>query len=160
MWKPDENRRRLARKIPNTRIWRFVCVVYSGWSRGWGGGCSSLSSPLNGAATPPKTFHWWWSPAPFLCNNHLLKMKKRSASGGFAPADPHRDFAPFTKWDYVYHRSTMYCIIDGLLKRKHKACITCGETNTCSLSFIYYYKIDLIDIFVIKFEHFLKHLSC
>ena len=65
---------------------------------------------------------------------------------GLRPQTHTGTLPPFTEWDYVYHRSTMYCIIDGLLKRKHKACITCGETNTCSLSFIYYYKIDLIDI--------------
>jgi hypothetical protein len=53
MWKPDENRRRLARKIPNTKILRFVFVVYSGGSKGWGVGLQPPVVPFKWSSRTP-----------------------------------------------------------------------------------------------------------
>ena len=97
-------------------------------------------------------------------------MNKLSASVGFAPRPPPGlcRSAPGPRIE-LHQRSTQLCLPlvynvvyhlvvweEGLFKSKRKAAEHAeGETNTSSLSFIYYNKL----IFVIKFERFLIHLS-
>ena len=81
-----------------------------------------LSPPVNGAAAempPPSIFHWWWPHPPVLMQQSPSENEKNvQLLGGFAP-DPHRGCAPGPRielhrvglLDYVYHWSTMSCII-------------------------------------------------